>query len=152
LYLDPKRKQWTIRDGARFVRLGIPECDRHRAEKRLAAYLGAKHQPESGPDPLIADVLLFYAQERVPHTKAQKNTAYTLASLANWWSAKRVSEISARACRAYGSDRLRAAARRDLECLRAAIGYWKKERGLALLPTIVLPPKPEARDRWLTKH
>lgn len=151
LYLDRKRGQWVIRDGSNFVRTGCAESDRGGAEKRLAAYLGQKHKPEGGSDPLIADVLLVYAQEHVPHTKAAKNAAYNIASLASWWGDRRVSQISSRACREYASDRLPSAARRDLECLRAAIRYWHKERGLAAIPAITLPPKSEPRDRWLAK-
>jgi integrase len=45
-----------------------------------------------------------------------------------------------------------AAARRDLETLRAAIGYWHEEYGpLPTVPAVVLPPKPEPRERWLTR-
>lgn len=152
LYLDRKRKQWVIRDGSRFVRTGSPEADRREAEKRLAEYLGQKHKPEGGPDPLIADVLLVYAQEHVPHTKAAKNTAYNLASLGSWWGDRRVSDIAAGSCRDYARDRLPAAARRDLEVLRAALRYYHKERAsLGVLPSVALPPKPQARDRWLTR-
>jgi integrase len=61
-------------------------------------------------------------------------------------------DVTARACRAYASTRSTAAARRDLETLRAAIGYWNREYGpLALVPTVVLPHKPEPRERWLTR-
>ena len=37
LYLDPKRKQWVIRDGASFVRTGCAESERSDAEKHLHA-------------------------------------------------------------------------------------------------------------------
>lgn len=39
LYLDPKRKQWVIRDGQEFVRTGLPESDREEAEEALTNYL-----------------------------------------------------------------------------------------------------------------
>jgi hypothetical protein len=46
-----------------------------------------------------------------------------------------------------------ASGRRDLETLRAAIGYFHREHGpIAVVPIIVLPNKPEPRDRWLTRQ
>lgn len=152
LYLDPKRKQWIIRDGPSFVRTGCLESDRRGAETRLATYLGQKHKPGGGPNPLIADVLLVYAQEHVPHTKSARNTGYNISNLATWWGAFRVKDITASNCRKYSSDRLAAAARRDLEVLRAALRYYHRERGpLDSLPTIILPAKAQDRDRWLTR-
>lgn len=152
LYLDGKRNQWVIREGSNFVRTGCAESDRSGAEKRLAAYLGQKHKPEGGPSPLIADVLLVYAREHLPHTKAAKNSVYNINNLARFWGALSLSGITARACREYAAGRPRAAARRDLETLRAAIGYWVREYGpVHSPPTVVLPGKPEPRDRWLTR-
>jgi integrase len=60
--------------------------------------------------------------------------------------------VTARNCRAYAQGRTSAAARRDLETLRAALRYWHQEYGpLPSIPAVALPPKPEARERWLTK-
>lgn len=43
-------------------------------------------------------------------------------------------------------------ARSDLEVLRAAAGYWHREkRPFQRLPVVWLPQKPEGRDRWLTR-
>jgi integrase len=152
LYLDPKRKVWVIRDGTRFIRTGCAESERRQAEIELGAYLGKKYKPEGGPDPLIADVLLAYSQEVLPHTKAKANAAYNVASLAAWWDGQRVSAVSARSCRDYAVGRSPAAARRDLEVLRAAIGFFHRNHGpLSALPTVVLPNKPEPRERWLTR-
>jgi len=153
LYLDPKRKQWAIRDGTSFIRTGCAEADRSGAEKRLAAYLGQKHSPERGPSPLIADMLMVYASEHVPHIAGSKNTAYNIASLEAWWGDKRLADVTARNCRAYAASRTPGAARRDLEVLRAAIGYWHREYGpLPSVPAIVLPAKSEPRSRWLTRE
>src|SRR6185436_12387957 len=58
LYLDKARGQWLIKDGGARIRLGCTEAERGRAEKLLANYLGEKHRPTAGPDPLIADILL----------------------------------------------------------------------------------------------
>jgi integrase len=151
LYLDRSRKQWIIRDGSSFVRTGCPEPNRREAEEKLAEYLGRKHKPEGGPDPLIADVLNIYTQEHVPFTESAQNTLYQIGNLGKFWGGKRISEITSQACREYGNSRSQSAARRDLETLRAAIRYFARERGLHILPHIRLPPKSDHRDRWLTR-
>lgn len=102
---------------------------------------------------MIDDVLDVYGQEHGPHVKARTTLAHNIANLQKWWSGKRVGEISARLCRAYASERPPAAARRDLETLRAAVRYWHKEYGpLSSVPAITLPDKPQPRERWLTRH
>ncbi len=152
LWLDKKRGQWAILDGGRFIRTGCSETERRGAEKQLAEYLGKKHQPERGPDPLIADVLLVYAREHVPHIAGAKNTTYNISSLVGWWGSQSTSNVTAASCRAYAASRSAGGARRDLEVLRAAIGYWHSQYGpLVSVPRIVLPPKSEPRERWLTR-
>lgn len=152
LCLDRSRQQWFIRDGARFIRTGCAEVDRDRAEARLAQYLGEKHQPQITAQPLIADILLIYGREHLPHTLAAKKTSYNLASLAKWWGDKRLVDVTARNCRAYAEGRTAWAARRDLEVLRAAIHYYHGEYGpLPSLPKVKLPPKGGRRERWLTR-
>jgi len=91
LYLDPHRKQWIIRDGASYVRTGCLEPDRRGAEARLASYLGQKHTPQRGPDPLITDILLTYASEHIPHTRRSKDAAYHVGVLSAWWGDKTLS-------------------------------------------------------------
>jgi integrase len=150
LYLDRKRGQWVIRDGQSFHRTGCSEEQRERAERVLESYLGQRHKPEGGPDPLITDVLLVYAQEHVPHTKAQQNTLYNINNLAGWFGVLRLTDITASRCRGYAASRATSGARRDLEVLRAAIRYWCRERG-GVAPHVVLPPKSRPRDRWLTR-
>jgi integrase len=152
LYLDSKRQQWIIRDRASFVRTGCPTDDIKGAEKALQEYLGAKHQPRSGPDPLIADVLLAYSRDHLPHTKSAAKAASNISALAAWWGARRVSGVTSANCRAYAAIKTPSAGRRDLETLAAAIHYWHKEHGpLAAVPTLVLPEKTARRERWLTR-
>jgi integrase len=153
LYLDPKRKQWIIRDGPTQIRTGCAESDRRGAENRLAAYLGQKHKPERSECPLIADVLLVYAREHIPHTRAAKNAAYNISNLSAWWASKRTSDVTARNCRAYAQMRSPASGRRDLETLRAALRYWHREHGpLSSLPSVTMPEKSQPRERWLTRQ
>ncbi len=152
LYLDPNRKEWIIRDGAYFGRTGCPATNAARAEKLLSLYIASKYKPEPSSEPLIADILLAYGKEHVPHKRSSKNIDYTIGNLSGWWGSKKLADVTAKNCRAYSATKSAPAARRDLETLRAAIRYWHKEYGpLAFIPAITLPSKPEPRERWLTR-
>lgn len=152
LYLDRGRGEWVIRDGQRFVRTGCAERSRDDAERALASYLGRKHRPEAGQNPLIADVLLAYGSEVAPHLRTAKDISYQLGSLRKWWGAKRISEITARNCRAYAAGRPASSARKDLQKLQAALRHWHKEYGpLPSVPLVTAPPEPAPRERWLTR-
>jgi integrase len=152
LYQDRQRNQWVILDAGRWHRTGCALEDLAGAEARLKEYLGDKHQPAVGPDPLIADVLNFYAADHVPNIKGAANTGYNISNLSkSSFGLIRVSEITAARCRAYANERSRGGARRDLEVLRAALKYWQQEKGLANVPVIVLPEKGKRRERWLTR-
>ena len=143
LYLDKARGQWIIRDEATRIRTGCAESDRASAEKRFSDYIAQKHKPAAGPNPLIADILIVYP-EHLQHKVSAANYAYHVGSLAKWWSDKKLSDVTPANCRAYGIGRTPAAARHDLEVLRAAIKHWNKYHGpLPLIPAIILPPKPE---------
>jgi len=153
LYCDPTRRDWVIRDGGRFIRLGLPEHEREAAERRLAAYLAEKHEPERGPNPLVADVLGIYAQEHMPYcASTRRSGVYCVMCLLGWWGAKRASDVTPQACRAYAeAARSQSMARRDLSLLRAAFNHYRRSTGIALQSTVVLPPKEIPRDRWLTR-
>lgn len=153
LYLDRERKQWVIRDGQSFVRTGCSESNNEGAEKQLAEYIARKYQPAAIASPVIADVLLVYARERLPKTHAADKAAHNISNLTVFWGKKKASDVNAQNCEAYAKDRSPAAARRDLEVLRAALLYWNKHKEtLARQPRIVLPDKSEPRERWLTEE
>ena len=95
---------------------------------------------------------MAYTTEHLPHTATAKNVTYHIEALSNWWGAKTLSAVNAKACRAYAQTRTPAGARRDLETLRAAIGHWHREYGpLPSVPIVILPPSPPPRDKWLTR-
>src|SRR5262249_31787936 len=115
--------------------------------------LAAKHEPERGPDPLIADVLSIYATEHSQHTATGRAVAFHLGRLLERWGVKRVSAVTATATREYAATATTSAttARRDLEVLKAAIRFYSKTTGIPLQASVVLPPRPEPRQRWLTR-
>ncbi|MDZ4370348.1 MAG: tyrosine-type recombinase/integrase, partial [Phenylobacterium sp.] len=121
--------------------------------------------PERRSDPsrvLIAEVLALYAAERAPRLADPGSAAGRMTALQDWWADRALSDIRRSSCEAYVAHRtaqpIRAfkadapnrrnvsdqAARRELEDLSAAIGYWDDEHHLAKRPKVVLPEKPES--------
>lgn len=153
LYLDPRRKQWIIRDGTSFIRTGSGERDRSGAEKALAQYIGHKHKPKASGAPMIAEVLNVYGQEVAIHRRTSRNIGYNIGSLLKWWGDKNVAEISAKTCRQYTATKSEQAAAQDLKILRASINYWHKEYGpLTFIPSFYMPAPSAPRDRWLSRN
>jgi integrase len=69
-----------------------------------------------------------------------------------FFGGKMLSAIDGELCRAYARSRsTNAAARRDLEELRAAINHHRHEGRCEKIISVVLPEKPRARQRWLTR-
>jgi integrase len=152
LYLDPKRKQWAIRDGSRFIRTGCGERNRADAEKSLAQYIGRKHKPEPSGAPMIADVLAVYGSEVAIHKKTARNISYNISNLLKWWGDKTAADISKKTCREYAATKSAPAASADLKVLKAATKHWHEEYGpLNFIPTFWRPADNPPKDRWLTR-
>jgi integrase len=167
---------WYIKDDGYRGSTGFPEDDRAGAEKALAEYIAAKHRPEREQDRPsskihVTDVLAVYAQDvAVNHAKPHK-TAERLLQLSEWWGDKMLSEVNGRSCREYVEWRKKQAwksarpdktgrqartvgnggARRELEDLRAAVNHYRREGYCRELIDVILPPKGEPRDRFLTR-
>lgn len=152
LYLQ-RGRGWAIRDGSRFIRTGCAEGDIERARELLGKYIARKYEPEASPQPLIADVLLAYTREVLPLKKTARDLRYRIGSLARWWGERRISDVTAAACRAYEKSKTSAAARVDLKYLQSAIHHWHREHGpLAFVPRLTLPAAPAPRTRFLNRH
>jgi integrase len=151
LYLDKKRQQWVIRDGANFVRTGCPVGEAGKAEWMLAEYIARKHELAPSPAPPVADILHAHLRDKVPEMKS-RSSKYNVSNLAPWWGDKTLDEVTAANCKAYAKTRTQSAARADLEKLQAAIRYWHLNYGpLAKIPAVWKPAKSEPRDRYLTR-
>lgn len=151
LYLDKARQQWAILDGESFIRTGCTHGELAKAETFLANYITQKYQPQRSSAPPVADILLAYLRDKVPHQKS-RSVKYNINNLARWWSDKTLDQVTAANCRAYAATKTQSAARSDLDRLQAAIRYWHSEYGpLDKIPAVWKPPKVEPRDRWLTR-
>lgn len=170
------RAVWVIRDGPRKVSTGCTAEDRAGAEQALSAYIADKYKPQRdrNRDPseiLIADVLCIYLTDVASGHAREQETRQRAMTLDGWWGDKRLSDVTGRACRDYVAWRMAqdwkasrpestgnparkvssAAARRELEDLRAAINHHRREGLCSEQVLVVLPEKPVARERWLTR-
>lgn len=176
----PIPDMWFIRDGARQVGTGCG-VDRLQgpggAQEQLGLYLIAQSAREGGDtasrsDPaqvLVSDVIHLYLRERAPELKADpKSTAGFAAHLIVWWGARTLADVKRSTCREYVTHRTSQTnsrygpgaaapkisdqtARRELETLSAAIGYWHGEDPLKTRPVVWLPEKPESPRDSLTR-
>jgi integrase len=148
---------WTIKDGDKRIATGCGAEDVRGAEERLKEYLIGRHDPAS-VDPKstseiqIADVINLYAIDRGPHVARPSELAQRLTAILTFFGSRNLSEISGALCRAYVAQRgSTPMARRELEDLRAAIRYHRKEGHSDAVVEVPLPPKSIPRERWLTR-
>jgi integrase len=152
---------WVIRDGAIKRSTGVRVESRKKppaeAEQKLADYIASKHAPSregirSAASVLIADVLSIYAEDKGPKQARPQELGMRMTALLGFWGNLTLAQVSGRSCRAYADSRSSpAAARRELEDLRAAITHHRKEGLCSEVVEVVLPAKSQARERWLTR-
>lgn len=170
------RSVWVIRDGASKISTGCAPGDRAGAEQALANYIASKYtvsrdRSRHPSEILIADVLNIYLTDIAPSQARASETRQRVLRLSEWWGVKTLSEVNGRSCRDYTAWRTSqpirsakpddsgkpirlaspAAPRRELEDLRAAINYHRKEGLCSEVVEVTLPQKPPPRERWLTR-
>jgi integrase len=150
---------WIIKDGKHRASTGCGANDRRRAEAALASYIGRKHlaDAEAGVRPLaqipVADVIALYGRDIAPKHSRPRETAQRIAALLGFFGDKVLSDVNGALCRAYVGHRGSiAAARRELEELRAALNHHRKEGLCSAIVEVVLPAAAPARERWLTRE
>jgi len=152
-------KIWYILDNGRQITTGCGADDRAGAQEKLAEYITAHVKPnrDSGRDPAaisIAEVLNIYQQDRGAKIARPYELGLRVTSLLGFFGTKSVTALNKRLCRDYAIHRgSEQSARRELEDLRAALGYAYDERILDLdfRRDIELPAKAAPRERWLTR-
>jgi hypothetical protein len=166
LWLQPVRRSktgrilegavWVIRDGRIKRSTGAGPREITKAESAFADYLNQKVAPRvRDGDPAsveLATVIAIYVED-VAHKHARpKETAARLDRILDHFGAKRLNYLNKKTCEEYVAARGHtAAARRELEDLRAAIRHhWEAGLCSSLTP-VILPEKGEARERWLTR-
>jgi hypothetical protein len=178
-YADGKiirHSTWVIRDGSRKVRTGCLGEDRERAEQALADYIIARYQAprDRGRHPsqtLVLDVLNIYLADVAKNHERPEETKQRILTLANFWEPFTLADVNGMRCREYVKWRVgqpwksskpertgrparlvtEAAARRELEDLRSAINYHRKEGFCSEIVSVVLPEKSPPKENWLTR-
>ena len=166
LYLRPARHDktghhaaiWIIRDGNHQQSTGCPAYDVSGAERALGLYITNKHVRAAGAskrDPgqiPIADILAIYLRDVVSRHSRPKETKSRIKALDSFFGDRLLSYVTGETCRAYVAQRSTdAAARRELEDLRAAINHHRREGLCDKIVEVVLPPERPHRQRWLTR-
>ena len=162
-YADGKlvhKAVWIIKDGDRHIATGCVASPSEtkpptEAEQALADHIVRKYQPERRRQDVedidCADVLSIYLTD-IGEPGDQFEIEARIERLNEFWGGKKLSEVNAQTCAAYGKHRgNRGGARRDLETFRAAINHHAKEGFHRGMVRVSLPPKGEGRDRWLTR-
>jgi integrase len=167
LWLQPARRDqhgriteqavWVIRDGNIKRSTGFGQGQAAQAERELADFIAAKYRAPriSNRDPAackVADVVAIYAEDVAHKHGRPQETAARLDRILDFFGETTLAGINRKSCDAYVRQRgAQAAARRELEDLRAAIRHhWEAGLCAALTP-IVLPERGQARERWLTR-
>jgi integrase len=168
---------YYIRDGQTERGTGCGLDRLAEAERKLSTYIAEKWSPapadfERSGDPariLVSDVLAYYSAEHAPKVADPGATASRLKALLLWWQGKHLSDVRRSTCQAYVQHRMQQSlgsatteegrrkkvtaqgARRELEDLSAAIGFWNGEHTLIARPKVWLPEKPESPRDALTR-
>ena len=148
---------WFIKDGDRRISTGFAAHKKAEAERRLAEHLADKHQPardrEQSPSSIpVADVLNIYWKDRASTVGRAKELGQRVTALSGFFGSMMLSDVNGAVCRAYAAQRgSPSMARRELEDLRAAINHHRREGFCNAVVDVVLPPKPQPRERWLTR-
>lgn len=167
LWLQPERVKpsgsieravWCIRDDGGFkLRTGFGFESRGEAEDALAEYIAEKRlkrrpRDRRAADVMVADVIAIYATDVAPGKARPKEAAGRLERLLAWWGSKTLDQVTGASCRAYAAHRgVVQAARRELEDLRAAINYHRREGLCRDVVEVTLPEKSQPREKWLTR-
>ena len=151
---------WIIKDGHRHIATGCIASASgtkppQEAEQALADYIARKYQPERSrrdiEDIDCADVLSIYLTD-IGEPGEQHEIEPRIERLNEYWGGKMLAQVNAQSCTGYAKHRGNpGGARRDLETLRAAINHHAKEGFHRGVVRVSLPPKGDARDRWLTR-
>lgn len=166
---------YYIRDGSAQVSTGCGPERLGEAEQALAEYIAQKWtpttvEPQRDGDPAstyVAEVLALYLQEKAPTSPDPVSLQGRFASLLAFWGEDTLADVKRSRCAEYvawrTSQPIKAytktapkfasaqAARRDLEDLSSAIGYWAAEHPLDRRPKVTLPEKPDSPRDALTR-
>lgn len=125
----------------------------------LAIY-GAKFLPADGrkrhKDAELERLRPAGNPEHRDRSRTAQRTGYAIEALLGFWRDTRLLAVRGETCRRYLAERMKegikeSTVRRELGTLQAAINYCHREGYIIGAPAVWKPPKPEPKDRWLTR-
>jgi len=148
--------RWIIRDGGRQIGTGCAAPEIEAAQRKLADYIAAKYAPARRERDIaaipISDVIAIYLADVAPQQARPEKALERAGRLNEFFGAFMLGDVTGALCQDYAARRgSPGGARRDLQDLAAAIGHHARQglhRGNVL---VALPPKGQARQRWLTR-
>ena len=150
------RDTWHIYHARRRVSTGC--TDRAGAEAVLAKYLIEAAKPQLGVISIEAILERYLSDRRERAVPGAGRLGWAHKPLVRILGVKPPDAVTEAECRRYAAQRRRegvvdATIRTELGALKAALRWaGGRERGLiAEVPAISMPPRPEARVRWLTR-
>ncbi len=152
---------WIIKDADRHIGTGCIASPSEtkpprKAEQALADYIARKYQPERRRQDIddinCADVLSIYLDRHRRAGRPVRDLKPGSNGSTNSGAARNCRRSMPRPVRPTSNIAATAGgARRDLETFRAAINHHAREGFHRGVVRVSLPPKGEARDRWLTR-
>ncbi len=147
--------RWYKRGRARWESTGT--ADSAEAQGQLSTFIRRRAGHQRPRDPAafpIIDALEDYSEEHAGKTLAPERISYAIDALGTFWGDLCVGDVTDATCAAYGRARSVSdgTLRRELGVLRAAINHEVRHGRLIRPVHVWLPPKPEPRDRWLTRR
>jgi integrase len=151
-----ERAVWVIKDAGHQQSTGFSIGARREAEAALADYIASKYAPARRERDIteipIADVISVYLADVAPNQARPEKAAERCGRLLQFFGERTLDSVTGSTCRAYAEWRgSNGGARRDLQDLAAAIGHHAKEGLHRSVVRVALPPKGQARQRWLTR-
>jgi len=147
---------WVILDGGKQIRTGFGDGFLEQAEAVLNRDIAQMRNRETAMVSLdqisLGEILVRYAEDRQHIVKDPERICNALKALSPFWANKTALEVTDDTCREYVAHRgvLDSTVRRELTTLNAALNQAAKKRRIPYAPTVLLPPKGVAKDRWLT--
>jgi integrase len=143
---------YVIRDGERMI--SCRTIDHVQAGRQLGDYIAAKHSPERNRPAarvFVTDVLAKYLKDLAREHARPRATGLLCVPLLKFFQRHTLADVTGDLCRRYAAQRSTdAIARRELECLKAAINHAHREGLVREVIGVWLPPRRPAREKWLT--
>lgn len=158
LYQRKDDNAWIIIDAGKHIRTGYGEGFHAEAEEALARYIREKTSREVvkvEPDQIsVGEVLVRYGEERLGLVKDPERLLNSINALSPYWADKLVSQVTHETCVGYTRWRKKAAwtMRREMGTLNAALKLAATRNRIPYAPIVTLPPKGQAKDRWLSEE